>query len=255
MKYIDKPHDFFNSIEQKILSLTNQVKKIDYGYSKEPIPTNNDFSNKKLILNFSENLWESILEEAEYEDYVSIISSENYIIKEYIEYLTNYNVYHIELQKKDGTRIATLYMHASEEGWVQDINLTEYTLPNDFGTVNYVNTYCTAYNSIKYEKKITMPDYINKVWVYGDFLYIQEVDRIEQGIENLGLWFTKPSGWINSKTWIVEGTELKTFSKVDYKRWLNNLNLIEYYLQSGTTLWNSKTTYINWNEKSNEEWM
>ena len=113
MKYIDKPHDFFNSIEQKILSLTNQVKKIDYGYSKENIPTNNDFSNKKLILNFSENLWESILEESEYEDYVSIISSENYIIKEYIEYLTNYNIYHIELQKKDGTKIATLYMQSA----------------------------------------------------------------------------------------------------------------------------------------------
>lgn len=94
-----------------------------------------------------------------------------------------------------------------------------------------------------------------KNWVLNEFPYIQEIDRIEKAIDNLGKNYYYPSSFIESKIWLETGTDLKNFSYKDINRWINNLNSIENVIEDGSTIWNSSKSEINWNEQSNEEWM
>ena len=94
-----------------------------------------------------------------------------------------------------------------------------------------------------------------KNWVLNEFPYIQEIDRIEKAIDNLGKNYYYPSSFIEPKIWLETGTDLKNFSYKDINRWINNLNSIENVIEDDSTIWNSSKSEINWNEQSNEEWM
>jgi hypothetical protein len=75
---------------------------------------------------------------------------------------------------------------------------------------------------------VERPSFAKKTWDITNFPYIQEIDRIERGINNLIFFSPAPSGY-TLKTWIENTGEhpLKSFSWNDYQRWLNNLKLIE----------------------------
>ena len=100
------------------------------------------------------------------------------------------------------------------------------------------------------------PNFSLKEWYVNDFPYIQEIDRIEKGIENLGEYWYKPDNWQESKIWLT-GNEtsqvIKSFSYLDINRWINNLNLIEKAIGDNSTIWNIQS-YINWDGSSNLEW-
>ena len=105
------------------------------------------------------------------------------------------------------------------------------------------------------ELGISIPTFYKKIWIEKDIPYIQEIQRIETGIDNLGKYYYYPSFFITSKIWLETGTEIKAFSDIDIKRWINNLNIVEKIIGDSSTIWNSSKTEINWNEVSNEEWM
>lgn len=100
------------------------------------------------------------------------------------------------------------------------------------------------------------PNFSLKEWYVNDFPYIQEIDRIERGINNLQKYWYKPNGWQECKIWLT-GKEtsqiIKSFSYLDINRWINNLNLMDKAIGDNTTIWNVQS-YINWNESSNLEW-
>ena len=100
-----------------------------------------------------------------------------------------------------------------------------------------------------------IPNFSKRYWYETDIPYIQEIDRIEKGIDNLGKYYYYPSSFIASKVWIETGTELKPFGEEDINRWINNLNLLEQVIDGNSTIWNSQLSKINWNESSKEEWM
>ena len=102
-------------------------------------------------------------------------------------------------------------------------------------------------------KEITnIPTFNKKTWVLNEFSYIEEIDRIEQGIENLGEYFYKPYGWIETRKWI--NNERKAiFDYNDINRWINNVNLIYEHKNERFSIWNG-VSYINWNETSELEW-
>ena len=102
-------------------------------------------------------------------------------------------------------------------------------------------------------KEITnIPTFNKKTWVLNEFSYIEEIDRIEQGIENLGEYFYKPYGWIETRKWI--NSERKAiFDYNDINRWINNVNLIYEHKNERFSIWNG-VSYINWNETSELEW-
>lgn len=100
-----------------------------------------------------------------------------------------------------------------------------------------------------------MPLFTRHTWELNELPFIQQIDRIEQGIESIGYWGIKPEGWINTKKWITSDNlyPIKSFDYQDYNRWINNLNLTELRDLSNLTLWNG-ISQVEWDIESEYEW-
>lgn len=130
---------------------------------------------------------------------------------------------------------------------------TDYLNYTDLNAIE--NRILTLTNRLK-EYNPSTPNYFSKTWVVNEFPYIQEIQRIETGVDNLKNYWYKPDGWIESKIWLYETeTEqiIKSFSFEDINRWIVNLNLMEQIIGDESTLWNVQS-YINWNGESNVDW-
>ena len=102
------------------------------------------------------------------------------------------------------------------------------------------------------KSKTDIGDFNNKTWVLNEFPWIEEIDRIEKAIENIGFHYFKPAGWIAMKEWLDKERKA-SFDYNDVNRWINNLNLMYKYLNDNLTIWNG-VSYITWNEVSETEW-
>ncbi len=115
----------------------------------------------------------------------------------------------------------------------------------------------TLTNYINDNNIATIPNFNKKKWSLNEIPYVEEVSRIEVGIDNLGLGLFKPTDWINTRNWNLTTTsETKNknaFSYEDINRWLFNLNLIDNIKDDIINIWNGKS-YIYWNESSDFEW-
>ena len=132
-------------------------------------------------------------------------------------------------------------------------NETMYLSYNDLNMIE--NRILTLTNKLKQLNPST-PTFSSKTWQINDFPYIQEIDRIERGINNLKEYWYQPDGWIECKVWL-DGTEtgqvIKSFSYIDINRWIVDLDLMEVALDEEVTLWNIQS-YIYWNQESNVDW-
>lgn len=97
--------------------------------------------------------------------------------------------------------------------------------------------------------------YKTKKWVINELPYIQEIDRIEKGIYNLGEKYNRPKGWLPTKEWITKDNlyPIKGFDYRDWNRWVNNLNLFTTDIVVKDTIWNS-ASFINWEQIGKDEW-
>ena len=132
-------------------------------------------------------------------------------------------------------------------------NETMYLNYNDLNTIE--NRITTLTNRLK-QYNPSIPTFSSKEWFLNEFPYIQEIDRIEKGIDNLQKYWYEPDGWLESKVWLTgEETEqvIKSFSFEDINRWINNMNIIESVIGDNTIIWNVQS-YINWNEESDIDW-
>ena len=108
---------------------------------------------------------------------------------------------------------------------------------------NYIEekivTLRTTLISIGYSIEI----YTAKNWTENDFLIYTYLNNIEDGINNLAEGYFRPYGWQNKKIW----TKGMSFSYIDVNRWITNLNLIEYELNTNPnrTIWNG-ISFDNW---------
>ena len=132
-------------------------------------------------------------------------------------------------------------------------NETMYLNYNDLNTIE--NRILTLTNKLKLYNPST-PTFSSKEWYVNDFPYIQEIDRIEKGIDNLQKYWYKPDGWEECKVWL-NGDEtsqvIKSFSFEDINRWIIDLDLAEETIGDESTIWNLQS-YIYWNQESNEDW-
>ena len=132
-------------------------------------------------------------------------------------------------------------------------NETMYLNYNDLNTVE--NRILTLTNKLRQLNPST-PAFSLKEWHINDFPYIQEIDRIEKGVNTLKEYWYQPDGWIDCKVWL-DGTEteqvIKSFSFEDINRWVIDLDLIDVALDEEVTLWNVQS-YIYWDQESNEDW-
>lgn len=99
----------------------------------------------------------------------------------------------------------------------------------------------------------SLPIYKKTEWKLNDFPYIQLIQKIESGIDNLGKYWYKPNDWQTTKNWLTgneTGQPIMSFSYIDINRWLNNLSAVEAVIGDKSVIWNGYT-FINWN--NNEE--
>ena len=132
-------------------------------------------------------------------------------------------------------------------------NETMYLNYSDLNTIE--NRILTLTNKLKLYNP-SIPTFSSKQWFVNDFPYIQEIDRIEKGIDNLQKYWYKPDGWEECKVWLTgEETEqvIKSFSFEDINRWIIDLDLMEEVIGDESTIWNLQS-YIYWNQESNEDW-
>ena len=97
--------------------------------------------------------------------------------------------------------------------------------------------------------------YETKKWKINELPYIQEIDRIEKGIYNLGEKYNRPKGWLTTKEWITKDNlyPIKGFDYRDWNRWVNNLNLFTTDIVLKDTIWNG-ASFINWEQIGKDEW-
>ena len=97
--------------------------------------------------------------------------------------------------------------------------------------------------------------YETKKWEINELPYIQEIDRIEKGIYNLGEKYNRPKGWLTTKEWITKDNlyPIKGFDYRDWNRWVNNLNLFTTDIVVKDTIWN-RASFINWEQIGKDEW-
>lgn len=110
-------------------------------------------------------------------------------------------------------------------------------------------------NYIK-EHYVDMPSFEKKTWVINELPFVQEIDRIENGIEAIGEWYYKPNMWLPSEVWITSDKPfpIKSFDYNDWNRWVNNLQLVENSFGEVLTLWNG-TSQVTWDIESEYEWI
>lgn len=246
------PNDL-NLIENKIEELTNFIRENIYDNQQSPlrnIQVGDDLSGKTLYLSFPKDSYEDITNENK-----TIIVTMDDSTKR-IAYLytpNDYNRRYIYVR----TAGLSYYIYAENKNLPNPyLNNVRFRLPNDYGTVTEVNENDQFYQYIKiYDDETIIPNYEKKTWVLNEIPYMQDIDRIEQGIKNLGDYFTKPKGWITTKDWLKTntiddrsdyGVGSKGFSYIDINRWINNLNLIEQEDMENATVWNTNKSEYYW---------
>lgn len=66
--------------------------------------------------------------------------------------------------------------------------------------------------------------YIPKEWVKNEFLYVDDVKHIEDGIDKIGKAFGYPNGWQTTRQWDLLGSN--NISYKDLNRWIMNIELL-----------------------------
>lgn len=248
--------DMLNDIEDKIERL-HVLFKEKYNLNEtflRNIQVEDNLNNKILYLNFP---WESYEEIGDVEEQCIIINDEQVICArpnankdaKYIAY--KYKNHYVFLYYKFDNSINNLY------------NYIRYRLPIDYGKVSDIDNTNTFYQYIKVkEDEYKLLEYNKKTWIDNEIPYLQYIDNIEEGINNIAKVLYKPQGY-EYKEWTTTGyynigpndygLAQKPISEKDFQRWNRNIKLLESIIDSFFNIWNV-VSYINWNEENEYEW-
>lgn len=88
----------------------------------------------------------------------------------------------------------------------------------------------------------------------NDFPYVEDIDKIERNIMNLGYDFFQPPGYIQNKVWKdTQDNVYKSFSYIDINRIITDMNLLYEYKNDTRTIYNLYT-HEEWNGSSSLIW-
>ena len=241
-----------NDIENNIYELTNEIQENIFNNQQSllrNIQVGDNLNNKTVYLSFPKNIYESISGN----ENKFIKTDNNNYFNFYVNNYTEFNLYNIVMSLNQERYL--LYRMEDQPLKVL-IGRNKIKLPYNFGTVTEIDTNNNVYQYIKiYDDETIIPNYIKHTWVDNEFLTMQKIDNIENGIKNIGYYYYTPVGWLPNKTWIVGlGINSKNISYNDLNRWINNLNLINFDDIENLTIWNSDVTQLDWNKNSNIEW-
>lgn len=103
-------------------------------------------------------------------------------------------------------------------------NSTDYI---DYHVFNEIEDKIFMLNSMIKDKIDEISFYEKTTWSLNDVVYIELVEKIEEGIKALKNYYASPVKWIEPRVW----KKGNSFSYVDINRWISNLNAIEKLLQ------------------------
>lgn len=253
-EYLNK--DLLNEIEEKIVNLHSKFKN-KFNLTETYLRNINigDVLNDKLLYL-----------EIPYESHENITSNinEKFIIVDNNKYIGNihYNSFRKGIFYSYDNLLIWLYAK-NDEDINNYINYIRYKLPHNYGKVTSINNTISFYNYVKIKNDETkLLEYNEKEWLDNEIPYLQYIDRIEQGIEDVANIFFKPNGY-ESKIWTTigyyniensdYGLSQKPISYKDLDRWKKNIELLESHFSDFFCVWNV-VSYIEWNEESNFEW-
>lgn len=260
-----------NTIENQIETLTEEIQEKIFDNTTSPlrnIQVGDDLNKKTLYCFFPNNINESISEGT-----TSFITTDN----------NNHIVFtKVIFNEDENSAIGCVYnndaypiyrKYYSDFGF--DMNIRKFKLPYDFGIVTTIDTENDIYQYIKiYDDERIIPNYVKHTWVDNEFLSMQKIDNIGQGIKNIGEYYYKPQGWLNPREWLklinfidvkdkivddkfpeeYRGLNIQNISYSDLNRWVNDLDLIDFDNLNDLTIWNSDISQLNWNETSDIDW-
>lgn len=216
------------------------------------IKVNDYLNNKTIHLSFPFESYESITSEL---PFVSL-DDEKFLCRkvssggnQYIGY--KYKGHYNFLYYKYTNKKSVLY------------NYIRYKLPNDYGKVSSINENDIFYKFVKIkDDEYKLQEYNKKTWVDNEIPYLQYIDNIEEGINNVAEILYKPLGY-EYKKWTTTGyygiksndygLAQKPISSKDFDRWNKNIKLLNSIISNVINIWNL-VSFIDWNEESQFEW-
>lgn len=255
-----------NDFENEIETITEEIRENIFDSQVSPlrnIVVGDNLNGKTLYLSIPRDFYENITENV----YMTVITTDNSNLIECYR-----DSYFSEEDLMWGGVISYknvdyyLYEYTTDsETNIEEVNLNKkyFTLPRDFGIVNYIDTTNPLYQYMKiYGDETIIPDYEKHVWSDNEILSMQKIDNIEKGIKNIGEYYYKPSGWITAREWLPmtdidyrpTHTNIQNISYQDLNRWLTDLSLINFEDLDKMTIWNSVVSEIDWNMQNNTDW-
>ena len=89
----------------------------------------------------------------------------------------------------------------------------------------------------------------------NDFVYLEDINKIEKNIMQLSYDFYQPPGYIKNKTWRTEEDldVYKSFSYEDINRMITDMNILYEHRLDTPTIYNLYTNE-NWDGETTLEW-
>lgn len=255
-----------NSIENQLENITEEIQEKIFNNTTSPlrnIQIGDDLNGKTLYLDVPSDFYENITENVN--TVIISTNNSNFITLYRDSYFSEEDfIWEIIITYKNKDFYLYRYTTDSEND-VSELhtNKKRFKLPIDFGIVTAIDTNNDGYQYIKiYNDERIIPNYMKHTWVNNEFLSMQKIDNIEQGIKNIGEYYYKPQGWLNPREWLKtsnisednKGMNMQNVSYSDLNRWVNDLNLIDFDNLNEMTIWNSTVSEIDWNEENNTEW-
>lgn len=254
--YLNK--EILNDIESKVAYLHTLFKsKFDLTEtSLRNLKIGDNLSQRIIYLNFP---WES---------YKYINNSENAFISInenlYFCYKPNHPISPTasHISYKYNGRYNFLY-HKYYADLNNDFNYIRYKLPKNYGIISSINKDDEFYKYVKVkDNEYKLLEYNKKTWVNNEIPYLQYIDNIEEGINNVAKILYKPIGyeykeWTTTGYYGIEsndyGLAQKPISNKDFERWNRNIELLKNVINDINNIWNVVSS-IDWNEESQFEW-
>ena len=255
--YLNK--NMLNDIENKIVSL-HSLFKFKYNQTEtflRNIQVNDNLSQRILYLNFPLESYKNITNN-ELKKIVTVDNSNDIQYKYNTTNSRRWIAYYYDNDK------ANYILYSKYDTKLNnDFNYIRYQLPEKVGTVVEVDNTDVFYSYIKIkDDKYKLLEYTKRVWTDNEIPYLQYIDNIEEGINNVAEILFNPSGY-ESKKWTTTGyyeidsndygLAQKSISSNDFERWNKNIELLKSAINSIINIWNI-CSYINWNETSQFEW-
>lgn len=245
-----------NDVEDNIETLTNQIQY--YIFDEETsslinLEESDNLNSRILYLSFPRNSYEDITSSTKTE----ILETNNGNSIAYISDSNKKSIYVIYKNK-----IYLIY-NKNNSDFNPNINKVRLKLPSDFGIISNIDTNDTFYEYIQiYKNDMIIPDYEKHTWENDEVLTMKKIDNVENAIKNIGKYYYKPTGWLNTRDWLKDSDifddnyniNIQNISYQDLNRWVNNLSLINFDDVFDKTFWNGNVTGIEWNGRTTVEW-